>query len=119
MNKNRKDRKNWSGVWMLAVALPLAACASSMEPVADIPDTSGFHAPVEQVLSEGADVRVVVFGSEDLSGSYHIGRDGRLRLGDLGSIQAAGLTVRELEQKIASLLKERGQEDARVSVMLD
>ena len=115
----RKNENNCLKALMLVAALPLAACASSMEPVTDIPDTASFHAPVEQVLSEGANVRVVVFGSDALSAAYHIGRDGKLRLGTLGDVQAAGLTARELEQKIASLLKERGQEDARVSVMVD
>ena len=116
MNKNRKALLR---VWMLAAVLPLAACASSMDPIADIPDTASFHAPAEQVLSKGADVRLVVFGSDKLSGSYHIGRDGVLRIDDLGAIRAAGLTVRELEQKIATLLSRQGQADARVSVMLD
>ena len=119
MSRNDKNRKNW--LWALAAVLPLAACASSsVEPGANIlEDTTSFHAPVEQVLDAGSSVRIVVFGSDALSGSYHIGRDGTLRLGALGSIQAAGLTAQELEQKIASLLKDRGQQDARVSVMLD
>ena len=116
MHKNKKALLKG---WMLAAVLPLAACASSMDPIADIPDTASFHAPAEQVLGQGANVRVVVFGSDALSGSYHIGRDGVLKLGELGGIRAAGLMARELEQKIAALLAERGQRDARVSVMVD
>ena len=116
MNKNKKA---FLRVWVLASVLPLAACASSMDPIADIPDTASFHAPAEQLLSKGADVRVVVFGSDALSGSYHIGQDGVLRMDGLGAIQAAGLTARELEQRITALLVERGQADARVSVMPD
>ncbi len=109
----------WRQIWVLTVALPLVACAASMETASDISDTASFHAPLQQVLSEGVRVRVVVFGSDTLSGVYDIGRDGTLRLGNLGRIRAAGLTTQELEQKITALLQDQGQSDARVSVMVD
>lgn len=75
--------------------------------------------PAEPVLSSGKRLRVVVFGSDSLSGTYEIGPDGSMEMGTLGTIHAAGLTVPELEQKIANALAERGMQDARVSVLVD
>ena len=115
-NKNKKAV--WVAFALMAGAVTLSGCASSYQ-VPEIPDTASFMTQAEPVLASGSQLRVVVFGSESLSGTYRVGADGNIEMGPLGSIHAAGLTAPELEQKIAQVLSERGMQDARVSVLVD
>ena len=106
-------------VLAVAGALALGGCAASVDPVPAIPDTASFLNANVQPLQGGDAVRIVVFGKDDLSRTYTIGGDGRISLGALGSVRAAGLTAPELEQKIALLLAEHGVDNAQVSVLRD
>jgi polysaccharide export outer membrane protein len=56
-------------------------------------------------LAAGDRVKIVVFGHADLSGDYEVNSDGLLSLPLIKSVQAAGLTVLEIEQIITSRLK--------------
>ena len=100
-------------------AIFLGGCASSVDPIPAIPDTASFHNPDVHTLKGGDTVRIVVFGKDALSRAYAISEDGTISLGTLGNLRAAGLTVPELEQKIAELLAHHGMENAQVSVLLD
>ena len=103
----------------LASALVLSGCAGSMmdEPV--ISDTASFHAARQiEVLKPGQDVRLVVFGVDDLTGIYKVSDSGRLKLPGMGTIEVAGMTPTELEQLVTEKLVNAGK-DAQVSVMLD
>ena len=115
-NKNKKTV--WLALVLMAGAVGLSGCASSYQ-VPEIPDTASFMAPADPVLTSGKELRVVVFGSESLSGTYRVQKDGKLHLGPLGSMHAAGLTAQELEQRIAQALAERGMPGAQVSVLVD
>jgi len=115
---HNKMKNAWVAALALAGVVALSGCAASLDPVPDIPDTASFISPAPAVLKDGARLRVVVFGSEALSGTYEV-RNGKVRLGALGALEAAGLTAAELEQAIAQRLAERGVENARVSVMVD
>ena len=103
----------------LSGSVLLAGCASSLDVVPPIPDTASFIDSTEQVLQPGNTVRVVVFGNDAISGSYALDKQGQLKLASYGSIQAAGLTSAELEQKIAEHLAEKGIDNAQVSVMIN
>jgi len=96
----------------------LAACSSVPEPV--ISDVSNYQAPArERLLAVGGHVRIAVFGARGLSGDYRIGESGTLVLKGYGTIRAAGLTTRALEEKIAALMARKGIIDARVSVLAE
>ena len=103
----------------LGMILLLGGCASSLDAIPPIADTASFIDTSEQVIKSGDSVRVVVFGHDALSGTYPLDADGMLKLGPLGAIPAKGLTSAQLEQKIATLLSEKGINEPQVSVMID
>lgn len=67
-------------------------------------------------LGAGDRVRVTVFGQEDLSGEFELDGAGRLSLPLIQRVQAAGLTLNELEDVIANKLKPDFLKNPRVSV---
>jgi len=56
-------------------------------------------------LAAGDKVRVTVYGHADLSGEFEVDGGGRLSLPLIRDIDAAGLTVRELQEAIIAKLK--------------
>lgn len=71
------------------------------------------------LLAGGDRIRVLVFGQEQLSNSYAIGPDGRIGMPLIGPVGAAGATVRDLEGRIASRLRDGYLRDPRVSVEVE
>lgn len=67
-------------------------------------------------LGPGDKVRMTVFGEEDLSGEFEIDNTGSLSLPLVGEISARGLTQRELEKKLASVLEEGYLKNPRVNI---
>lgn len=55
-------------------------------------------------LDSGDQIRIVVFGHEDLSGEFVVGTNGTIALPLIGEVNAQGLTLRELEGAITSKL---------------
>ena len=56
-------------------------------------------------LAAGDKVRITVYGHEDLSGEFEVDGGGRLSLPLIRDVDAAGLTVRELQDAIIAKLK--------------
>ena len=67
-------------------------------------------------LGPGDKVRLTVFGEEDLSGEFEIDNTGSLALPLVGDIQIRGLTPRETEKKIASVLEQGYLKNPRVNI---
>ena len=67
-------------------------------------------------LGPGDEIRVTVFGHEDLSGKFEIDGTGRLSLPLILEVMADGLTFRELEQVITGKLKPDFLKNPKVSV---
>lgn len=67
-------------------------------------------------LGPGDQVRVTVFGHEDLSGEFELNGAGRLSLPLIQEVPAAGMSVSELEQAITNKLKPDYLKSPRVSV---
>ncbi len=99
----------------------VAACASAPEPVTSIPHTSSFvsnSVPAYQLRANDR-LKLVVFGQEAMSGDYTVTSEGFIDVSNVGLVQAAGLTVDQLEQQLVEKLRNGHVEDARVSVLLD
>jgi polysaccharide export outer membrane protein len=70
----------------------------------------------EYTLGPGDQIRIIVFGSEDLSGEFEVGPQGDIAYPLIGQVQAAGKTLRAVEDDIASRLKPDYLKDPRVNV---
>ena len=68
------------------------------------------------VLGAGDQVRVVVFGQEELSGEFSVNADGSVALPLVGAVTAAGKTPNALESAIALALSPDYVRDPQVSV---
>jgi len=67
-------------------------------------------------LGAGDQVRVIVFGQEDLSGDFELDGSGRISLPLILEVQAGGLTLPQLEASITGKLKPVFLKNPRVSV---
>ncbi len=93
----------WRFVAVLVVALSLPSLGNAEE------------RPLYR-LGSGDSVKVTVFGQEDLSGEFEVDGGGRLSLPLIRHVQAAGLTLAELENAITNKLKPDFLKNPRVSV---
>jgi polysaccharide export outer membrane protein len=73
-------------------------------------------AVAEYMLGPGDQLRVMVFGHEDLSGEFEIDGSGRLAFPLVGSVAVGGLTVSQAEQTIVGRLKPDYLRDPQVSI---
>lgn len=67
-------------------------------------------------LGPGDRVRVLVFGEEDLSGTFNIDGEGRIALPLVGTVTVGGLTAPDAENAIAARFAEGYLRDPRVAV---
>jgi len=67
-------------------------------------------------LGSGDQVRVIVFGEENLSGIYKVGDEGYIAMPLIGGVMAQGLTVSELEVAIEGELKPDYLKNPQVSI---
>jgi len=70
----------------------------------------------EYKLGTGDEIRITVFGHEDLSGEFAVGSDGAISLPLIGEIGAADRTLREIELAIKGELKPDYLKNPQVSV---
>jgi len=71
---------------------------------------------LEYTLGSGDQLRVTVFGHEDLSGEFFVDGSGTVSLPLIGQIKAGGQTARQIERKIVDMLKPDYLKNPRVSV---
>jgi polysaccharide export outer membrane protein len=86
----------------------------TVQPV--LSDEQGGDIAAEYRLSAGDRVLVTVFGHEDLSGEFEINGANAISMPLIPEVQAAGLTVNELEAAIVDALKPDYLRNPRVSV---
>jgi polysaccharide export outer membrane protein len=101
--------------------LALAACQTGdgSVPVTGNPVSPPVSTPqddTEYKLGTGDKIRVITFGEKDLSGEFELDGKGVFSLPLVGQIGARGLTLRELETKIADKLRGGYLRNPRVSV---
>ncbi|MEZ5864675.1 MAG: polysaccharide biosynthesis/export family protein [Geminicoccaceae bacterium] len=115
-------RKLLAGL-VLGLGLLLSACGSpstgSLTPAAGTgaegAQAARLSAPA-YTLDSGDRIRIVVFRHEDLSGEFEIDGAGTFAMPLIGEVNAAGLTVRQLEDRIATRLKDGYLVDPQVSI---
>ncbi len=72
----------------------------------------------EYTFGAGDQLRVTVFGHEDLSGEFEVDGSGFIALPLIGEVRAGGLAVRQLERAIADKLQPDYLKHPRVSVQV-
>ena len=91
---------------MMLTAL-LAGCSSSSNlPPAPAADAESASLDTGYELGAGDRIRLTVFRQENLSGEFEIDGGGALAMPFVGDIEAAGLSARELEDRIEQKLVE-------------
>jgi polysaccharide export outer membrane protein len=88
---------------VLSIALGIAGCAAPGGDLPPLPDAR----PGPYRLGAGDEVRITVFGQDQLSEKYLVGDDGTVALPLLGPVAAAGHTTAELAAGIADALRAR------------
>ena len=81
-----------------------------------VPWAQGFGEEYQYRLGSGDQLRVTVFGHDDLSGTFQIGSDGGVSLPLIGEVRADNLTLPELERAITGKLSPDYLKNPQVSV---
>jgi protein involved in polysaccharide export with SLBB domain len=100
------------------VITTLAACKSSNFPEQDSFQTPILNKDTMYTLGPGDNIRIRVYDHEDLSGSYNVDDTGRISLPLILGVNTRGLTLPELEQKIADELSKNFIMNPKVSIDL-
>ncbi|MFC5583742.1 polysaccharide biosynthesis/export family protein [Nitratireductor kimnyeongensis] len=97
-------------------ALVLAAGCSGYRPA-----PAAFHEALYQpyVLDAGDSLRVTVFDQDNLTNTYNVDQAGYIAFPLIGSVPARGKTSKQVEQSIASMLRQGYLRDPDVSVEID
>lgn len=72
----------------------------------------------QYLLGPGDVLQITVFGDTDLTGSYRISDSGAISMSLIGPLQAQGLAVPELQQKLIERLKARALKAPDVAVQV-
>ncbi|HEU0095505.1 MAG TPA: polysaccharide biosynthesis/export family protein [Rhizomicrobium sp.] len=67
-------------------------------------------------LGTGDKIHIAVFNEDNLSGDYTVAPDGKITLPLAGGVQAAGLTVPQLQQSVSTTLKNGFVQDPNVTI---
>ena len=99
----------------LIAPFSLSACASGVtQPERD--ETTSVRVYQEYRLGSGDDLRITVFGQDDLSGEYNVSGNGTISLPLVGQIEVINLTTSESEAKITRALAGDYLRNPRVNV---
>jgi polysaccharide export outer membrane protein len=107
---------------VLGIGLTLAACGGQSG--GTLPTAAGGDGEVAPqrlaapayTLDSGDRLRVVVFRHEDLSGEFEVDGTGAFAMPLIGEVDAAGLSTRQLEERIAARLRDGYLVDPQVSI---
>lgn len=99
----------------------LSACGWGPPP---LENTDDFHRaenrPLEEIyrLGTGDELRIIVFGEEDLSGEFTVDDSGVISMPLIGEVEAAGKTLRELTASVTARLKDGYLKNPQTSVQI-
>lgn len=95
----------------LLLTCALSACVTTGTRTVEVPDRT-----TDYVLGVGDNLRISVYGEEQITGEYKVDAKGAISLPLIKDVQAAGSTAAELEQAITDKLDPEYLVDPRVSV---
>ncbi len=95
--------------WMSALFLALVGSIAAGA-------TAFGEEPVQYRMGPGDNLRITVFGQEDMSGEFLVDGSGFLSMPLIGEVKAGGLTVREVERAIVKKLKPDYLKNPSVSI---
>jgi polysaccharide biosynthesis/export protein len=102
---------------VLMLGLAVAGCSSAGSDLPPLPASGVSEASYQ--LGPGDQLRVTVYGSEDLSGDVPVGDTGMAVLPLIGPIKAAGSTPRQLEEAVrAKLISDRYLKNPNVTIQI-
>ncbi len=100
----------------LSVCGLLALGASACTPGGDLPPLADYT-PGAYRLGGGDQIRVITFGSDQLSGQFHVDDQGQVAMPLVGNIMAGGLTSTQFASKLEDTLSsQKFLKEPRVSV---
>lgn len=94
------------------------AAAPAVVPAIPASPQAAGAAAEEYVLGPGDEIKMTVYGEDDLSGQYVVGSTGVVALPLIGNIDAAKLTIRQLEDAVRAKLAVGYLKDPRVSIQV-
>ena len=99
-------------ITIVFIALVLSACAAYR------PLDPAFHKALQEpyTLDSGDQIRITVFNQDDLTNTYMVDKGGHVAFPLIGAVAARGKTPKQLEQKIASGLRQGFLRNPDVSV---
>ena len=100
---------------VLSTSIFLSACAST-QGYAPLPEANEADVLAGYKLGPSDDIRVTVFGEDDLSGTFGLDGNGRISLPLAGDVLLKDMTVSRAEQEIAQVLRGDYLKSPRVSV---
>lgn len=93
--------------------LALAGCSDAWDRLAPLPDVN----VSVYTLGPGDQIRIIVFGEQQLTGEFRVDAAGEIALPLVGNVHAAGLTPRELDRAVSQALsRSKLYRDPSVSV---
>jgi len=111
----------WPGAWTLLCLLSLVACGGGTATRSELPPgdpLSEMLGRPEYRLGPGDLLKVQVFQVPDLDRDVRVDNTGRVSLPLIGSVEAAGLSVAQLQDQVATRYRERYLQDPQVTVSL-
>lgn len=117
----------------LFVAIALAGCEGIFSTESTTPAEATAQAPataaasqtaaapavefneLEYRLGPGDQIRIIVFGNEELSGEFEVGAQGDIAFPLIGQVAAGGKTLRQVEEEITRRLQPDYLKDPRVN----
>lgn len=92
---------------MVALALAVLTGPAGAQAVRNAPIAAGSVVdPAAYTLGPGDEIRVQVFGEDDLSGTFPVDGSGMVRLPLIGQMRVTGVTIRGFENMVADKLAE-------------
>lgn len=98
-------------------ALVLSACVSgpAMGSATDAPAAAGMNS---YRLGSGDEIKVTVYGEQDLSGPFTVDGDGQITMSLIGQVEVGKLTLAEASDRLQAKLKDGYLRDPKVAVEL-
>ena len=106
----------FKGLTVLAAGLWITGCeTTNIAPGNEDVLTENTRSATEYTLGVGDQLRVIVFGEENLSGEFVVDSSGHISMPLIGEVKASGSTIRGFQKSVEAQLLDGYLKDPRVS----